>query len=169
MRATMLALALLAAPVAAGAQTSADPCATVPPDSRQRIDGKKSGSASTSGLPSSFADDGCDMLVADITVPAGYRVSIEGGVERGSIPTSSCEEWRLTTRWFRKSGGKYEPIGGKVSSGSPGSDVCTMERHVQDAEVRAQTTFRIAVSSLWGGPVRVWTSASVRPLSTATH
>jgi hypothetical protein len=74
------------------------------------------------------------------------------------------------TRWFRKSGGKYEPIGGKASSGTPGSDVCAMERHVQEAEVHAQTTFRIAVSSLKpGGPLRVWTAASVRPLSTATH
>ncbi len=169
MNAAMLAVALLAVPLAAGAQTS-DPCATVPPDSRQRIDGKKSGSAHTSALPSSFAGDGCDMLVADITVPAGYHVSMEGGVERGSIPTSSCETWRLTTRWYRKSGGKYEPVGGKVSSGSPGSDVCAMETHVQEAEVRSQTTFRIAVSSLWpGGPVRVRTGASVRPLTTATH
>ena len=170
MRGIVLAAMLLAIPPAVQAQSSTDPCATVPPDSKQRIDGRKSGSFHVSGLPASFAGDGCDMLLTDVTIPAGYRVTMEGGVEARSIPASTCEEWRLVTRWYRKSGGKYEPIGGKSTTGVTGANACTMDRHVQEADAVAQTTFRIAVSSLWpGGEIRVRTSASVRPLSTASQ
>ena len=168
--AALLAAPLLAAPLAAQGQTSEDPCATVPADSKQRIDGKKSGSSHVSAFPTSFAGDGCDMLVVDVTIPAGNHVTMEGGVERGSIPTSSCEEWSQATRWYRKSGGKHQLIGEKRSAGTAGSDACSMEQHVHEADATAQTTFRIAVSSLWsGGPLRVRTGAAVRPLSAASH
>jgi hypothetical protein len=171
MRATiLLAAVILAAPAAAQGQRS-DPCATAPADVKQRIDGKKSASAQASAAPASFIGDGCDMLVVDVTVPAGYEVALEGAPDRGAIPASSCEQWRLVTRWFTKSGGKYEPIGGKTSTGTTSTTgACIMERHVQEADATAPTTFRIAVISHWGARfAAVRTYASVRPLSSATH
>ena len=171
MRRMILAVALLAVPASAGGQSRAeDPCAAAQPDNRQKVDGRKSTSAHVSGLLTSVSGDGCDMLLTDVTVPAGYRVMLEGGVEGGTAPGHACEQWRLITRWFRKRGGTYEPIGGKSTIGTSGPRACIMEHHVQEADVTAQTTFRIAVASLWpDGPMRVRTSASVSPLATGSH
>ena len=106
MRRMILAVALLAVPASAGGQSRAeDPCAAAQPDNRQKVDGRKSTSAHVSGLLTSVSGDGCDMLLTDVTVPAGYRVMLEGGVEGGTAPGHACEQWRLITRWFQKRGG----------------------------------------------------------------